>query len=731
MLTLTVSPTGSDQNPGTQEAPLQTLQAAQDRVRQQIQAFKTGAAEDITVQLAPGTHRLTETLVLGPEDSGNHDFKVIWEGDPNGQTILSSGIPLEGWQRCDESLADLPDDIRGKVWYVDLPPGTDVNTLYGTNGMLPRAKGKAAIQPVPFPEEEGVVRYGPDGPITGKVWTDPKTGIWHHDRFCFAEGAVPKAWDFDEAEVLIIPAMQWTMNILPIKEVDFEKRMVHLAAACTYPIGIPHCAPQGSIWLENSLSVLSPGHWVYHAKTARLYYCPEADAPEAGLEAGSLVEFIRIEGISETGKPESLAKKIVLRSLTFTRSNRYRFHGLTGKGIQHDWEMHDAATCMVRLRHATECAVENCHFVEGGSGGVRMDLACSRNRVQHCEFSQLGGCGVVLCGYGLSRKYRNRNNEVINNHLHHLGRAYWHCPGIFIWQSGENTIADNHIHDLPYTGIVCSGRTLYDRDGVCECSRTIDWDAIEEQCGKAYIHNVWYYGGLPSWSMREPLMHSRDNLIEYNNIHDVMQVMGDGNGIYISGAGGGNVVRFNVVGPCPSPTMSEGIRCDDDQHQTIVHGNLIYQQAGMAIGITLKGVNRVTNNIIALPLNKPIRGHLSLETGPLNGSVIQRNIILTSSPEEHFTFDTRIHGQGRKARLRDTESDRNTYWCLGDPEAGQRFLAEARSFGTDTDSIAADPGFVDPVNGDFRLKPDAAARQTGFQDLPLERMRKKENTTTS
>ena len=36
-----------------------------------------------------------------------------------------------------------------------------------------------------------------------------------------------------------------------------------------------------------------------------------------------------------------------------------------------------------------------------------------------------------------------------------------------------------------------------------------------------------------------------DNLIEYNEIHHVMEKMGDGNGIYIRGAGAGSVIRRN------------------------------------------------------------------------------------------------------------------------------------------------------------------------------------------
>jgi hypothetical protein len=716
---LHVSPSGSDQNPGTEDAPLQTLHEARNRVQDLINSFAAGQSEDIVVKLAPGFHHLTETLVIGPDDGGDGSFEVIWEGGETGETVLTSGVPLSGWELCEEDLPDLPAGVRGKVWKVQLPAGTVVNTLYGSEGALPRAKSPA-IQPIKtLPPSESVLpgRFGPDGPLVPQKDHEMADPIWQHDRFGFREGAIPAASDLAGAEFLIIPAMQWTMNILPVEAIDFENRTAKLARPCTYPIGIPHCAPEGSIWLENSLSVLSPGHWVYHADTATLFYCPEDGEPEAGLMAGSLVEYIRIEG--REGAP---LQGIRLRNLTFTHSNRYHFHGLTGLGIQHDWEMHDAPTCMVRLRHTEKCTVEQCRFVEGGSGGLRMDLACRENRVADCEFANLGGCGIVLCGYGLSRNYLNRNNHVTGNHLHHLGRTYWHCPGIFIWQSGENHIADNHLHDLPYGGIVCSGRTVYDRGGHGECSRTIDWDAVEDQCGKGYVHNVWHYSGLPSWWMREPLMHSRDNLIEFNRIHDVMQIMGDGNGIYISGAGGGNVVRFNVVGPCPSPTMSEGIRCDDDQHHTILHGNLIYQQGGRSTGITLKGINRVTNNIIGMPLTTPVRGFLSLETGPLNGAVIQRNIFISSAPDQNFVSEMRIHGTGRKARLQDTESDRNLFWCTTDPDAGARFLDEARTFGTDTDSLACDPGFVDPANADFRLQPDAPARQMGFQDLPLKRM---------
>lgn len=720
-----VSPDGNDQNPGTIGAPLATLHQARQAVRARIAAFKPGDEQDVDIHLAAGTHRLRETLVLDQRDSGSDAFKVSWKGADGGRTVLSSGHLLTGWREWKDEPAWLAPAARGRVWFIDLPADSRVTTLYGAEGLVPRAKGEG-FSPLELSEAAYQVSanvYGPDAPIP--VAGPARQELIKHSHHCFAfpEGAIAEAPDLHEAECLIIPVNQWTMNILPVERVDFDGHILHLAQPCTYPIGVPHCAPHGSIWLENSLSVLKPGSWVFHRASARLYYCPEGDEPEAGLEASLLTEFIRVEGRNDAETGLRPVRQVHFSGIEFTHSGRFGFHGLTGKGIQHDWEMHDAPSCMLRFRHVHHSSVTHCRFIEAGAGGVRLDLAAEGNTIADCEFSHLGGCGVVLCGYGLSRNYLNCNNTVSRNHLHHLGLFYWHCPGIFIWQSGHNTIADNYLHDLPYTAIVCSGRTVYDREGYGECSGTIDWDAVDAQCGKGYVHNVWHYSGITSWWMREPLMHSRDNLIEYNRIRDVMQIMGDGNGIYIAGAGGGNVVRYNAVGPCPSPSMAEGIRCDDDQHHTLIHGNLIFGQGGMATGITIKGINRITNNILALPaVEQTARGMLSLETGPLNGTVFTHNIIYTSSIRQRFVSEMRIHGTGREARLRDTESNHNLYHCTADPEQGRAWIAEQQGYGIDYDSLACDPGFVDAEHGDFTLKPDAPALRSGFKPLPLERM---------
>jgi len=110
-----------------------------------------------------------------------------------------------------------------------LPAGTEVNTLYGPGGCLPRAKG-SAVQPVQTPlhsESRLPERFGPDGPILNRMGSEKGENFWHHDRFGFQAGAIQPASDLREAECLIIPAMQWTMNIrnrsrgLPVSSMTF------------------------------------------------------------------------------------------------------------------------------------------------------------------------------------------------------------------------------------------------------------------------------------------------------------------------------------------------------------------------------------------------------------------------------------------------------------------------------------------------------------------------------
>ena len=60
------------------------------------------------------------------------------------------------------------------------------------------------------------------------------------------------------------------------------------------------------------------------------------------------------------------------------------------------------------------------------------------------------------------------------------------------------------------------------------------------------------------------------------------------------------------------------------------------------------------------------------------------------------------------------ETDRNIYFCASDLDLGRLMLKKQQQDGVDANSLAADPLFVDPAKGDFRLKPASPALKLGF-----------------
>ncbi len=185
--------------------------------------------------------------------------------------------------------------------------------------------------------------------------------------------------------------------------------------------------------------------------------------PGANVVAPRLTELIRVEGkIDYDGPSDTPVRGVVFRGLTFTQADRWPWEaGKTGWGLQHDWEMFDRPTAMLRFRGAESCRVEDCRFVNSGSAGVRLDLHCQKISVTRCELAHLGGAGVLLAGYGMGTKDVNRDNAVTDCHVHHVGRLLWHSAGIWAWQSGHNRIEHNHVHHTPYTGILATGRTTW------------------------------------------------------------------------------------------------------------------------------------------------------------------------------------------------------------------------------------------------------------------------------
>ena len=131
----------------------------------------------------------------------------------------------------------------------------------------------------------------------------------------------------------------------------------------------------------------------------------------------------------QTDKP---VNGIAFKGITFTHADRLAWtkdEERLGWGMQHDWDMFDKPSAMIRFRGAENCEVTDCKFLNSGGSGVRLDLHAQRNRIENCEFAHLGEAGILLAGYGAGTKDVNHHNDIINNHIHHFSEITWHFSG--------------------------------------------------------------------------------------------------------------------------------------------------------------------------------------------------------------------------------------------------------------------------------------------------------------
>lgn len=564
-------------------------------------------------------------------------------------------------------------------------------TLYGDDKPLPRAS-----------DPWFSVHKVPEG-------TEPA------DRsFGFPEGVLRNWEDLSEAEFTVIPARRWISNTLPLESVDVEHRIARTAATPTYSL-----QPHGSVSkskdarIENSLALLDqPGEWMHDSRSDKIYLWPPGLGAPRKITAPVLTELIRVEGETDyDGSTDTPVRGLVFRGLTLNHGERFRWQGRTGWGVQHDWERFDSPSAMMRLRGAEDCAVENCTFINAGASGLRLDLHCQKIRVTGNQLHHLGGVGIFLGGYGPGTKDVNRDNRVENNLVYHIGEIYHGSPGIFVWQSGHNRIAHNELHDLPYAGLCVTGRIVWGDGGREECSRTIRWNEVKAD------KETWAFSGrAASWAQREKFLHSRDNLVLRNDIHGVMQHCGDGNCIYISGAGGGNRVVENYCHDCPSKSMNSTIRCDDDQNDTLVTRNIILRNAGDGEGFLSKGRNDFIGNLIIdmRPNNDRHRGYLRFYRGLVRDSVYKHNVFYSRRRGQIILHENPSLRDTPGSKLRDCRADYNLYWCTEDARWGTDYLSEQQAFGIEAHSMSADPLFEDIDGGNFRFKPGSPALKLGI-----------------
>ena len=81
-----------------------------------VRSLNDAMSDDIVVQLADGTYRLSTPFRLTAEDSGTNGHRVVWQAAPSAHPAISGARAITGW-----TLAD----AGRNIWRADAGTGND------------------------------------------------------------------------------------------------------------------------------------------------------------------------------------------------------------------------------------------------------------------------------------------------------------------------------------------------------------------------------------------------------------------------------------------------------------------------------------------------------------------------------------------------------------------------------------------------------------------------------
>jgi hypothetical protein len=512
----------------------------------------------------------------------------------------------------------------------------------------------------------GQRRYRPRLPkqgyyfIAGDVSPSPKAAGQGYDRIQFNPGEIRADWH-NLQEVEILGFQIWTMARMRVESVDEEKRIVQFTGR-TLSTQWYTALPRGNRYLvENVREALErPGEWYLDRRSGELTYIPmRGENP-----AKTVIIAPRLERLVELkGDPakRQWVRHIVFRGLTFAHTNWNTPPG--GNTFpQAEVNLGGAFTAV----GARDCALEQCRVTHVGTYAVEWGAGCKRCRVVDSELTDMaaGGVKIGTQGYAQDEEQVASHNLVRNCLIAHGGRMHPAAIGVWIGHSPYNTIEHNEIADFYYTGI------------------SVGWS--------------WGYG--PS--------HAHHNTLQWNHVHHIGQgVLSDMGATYTLGVAPGTVQRYNRFHDVEAFGYGGwGIYFDEGTTGMLAENNLVYRTKSAGFHQHYGRENNVRNNIFAF------------------GREAQ---VMRSRAEDHlsFTFEGNIVYWKEGPLLgsiwadNNYKLDRNLYWnAAGQPItfAGTG-LESWRAKGQDVHSLIADPLFVDPEKGDFRLKPGSPAEKIGFQ----------------
>ena len=722
---LYISPGGSDANTGTKTSPLATISKARDMIR------SLQSSEPVTVYLRGGTYELTEPVVFTPRDSGTKQVPVTYCAYPGEQVVISGGKKLslqwKPWRdgimqaRVDSSVSIDQLFVNGTRQYIARRPNPEPRSKAFSSRLKP-VVGEPVSKVTPRLHGYPALVYDP-AKFSRKKWANPGLAVIH-----------------------VMQQQRWGNMQWKIRSIDYKTHTITLGEG-GWQIGtlweefrVNRVGGHSAFFIENVLEELdAPGEYYHDVKAGVLYYKP----------AGG-VEFDQAEVVACTikqlllfaGKVDTPVKHITILGLAF-KHTAGTFLDMYETRLRGDWAITRQAA--VKLEGTENCKVHDCTFTGLGGNAVFLSNYNRRVTVSDSLFSDIGDSAVLIVGsdnavrslkvhkkrhvplaeidtaIGPKTPEYPENCTVHNNLMYDLGVFGKQVAGVYLSACQSITVSHNTICRVPRAAICIN-------DG-CWGGHIIEFNDVSQTVLETGDHgpfNAWgrdrYWqtghraGGPYDMTLSKKyakLDNHRPTIIRNNRF---AQLSNDPR-LWLPPA-------ESKWRPLPKNrgkyygSHSGGIDLDDGASNYQVRNNLCL---GCSVKLREGYYRTIENNVFIGP--HPPERHMGFKD---SSDSYRRNIYVNTKDGQAWSrhWGTRDHS---------IDIDYNLFWnhfgkvpvfgdgtkpgVRSDPLTREQWEAK----GHDTNSVFADPMFVDPAKGDYRVKADSPALKLGFKNFPMDK----------
>lgn len=425
--------------------------------------------------------------------------------------------------------------------------------------------------------------------------------------------------------------------------------------------------------IENAREALSaPGSWYADRRTRRIHYIPLP-----GQSAETITAII-----------PAVDRLLHIDGASHLRFEHIAFHHA-------DWHPPETYRGSIQASHLVPGSIlversekvvfYGCDVAHVASYGIELGLGSRDCRVVACTLHDLGAGGVRVDHEWLNAHAHEITGEpagvrgveqpraaiISDNAIHHGGRIYSGAIGIYVGNAGFCRILHNRISHFHYTGISVG----------------------------------WTWGHAATATV--------DNRIEGNHVHDINRelMFSDNGAIYTLGRQPGSTIRGNHLHHVSSYGYGgDGIYPDEGSSGFVIEDNVVHHCRHGGYSCHYGRDLLVRNNIFAWSELEQIN--------PLNRAEAHVACILHGNI---VAWKQGVCGSKTGWSLDYLDAEGNILWAEGIPllMTGGRSPAQLEQEGQMRRTLVADPRFVDPDGGDFRLRPGSPAVAHGFRPLDV------------